>query len=64
MERRALGIYPAVLAAERDLIADPTDSAGAMPRRWWSIRLSPGQDDRPPRTPWDQTVIYECHVKA
>jgi glycogen operon protein len=22
------------------------------------------EDDRPPRTPWNRTVIYECHVKG
>jgi glycogen operon protein len=24
----------------------------------------PWEDDRPPRTPWNRTVIYECHVKG
>ena len=38
--------------------------AGAMPR---SIVVDPAftwGDDRPPDTPWNRTVIYECHVKG
>jgi isoamylase len=44
--------------------SDPLDSAGAMPK---SVVVDPAFDwdeDRPPRTPWDRTVIYECHVKG
>jgi len=44
--------------------ADPRDSAGVMPK---SVVVDPAFDwgaDRPPRTPWDRTVIYECHVKG
>ncbi|MFC4910550.1 glycogen debranching protein GlgX [Actinomadura gamaensis] len=40
------------------------DSAGHMPR---SVVVSPyfdWGDDRPPRTPYDETVIYEAHVKG
>ncbi len=43
---------------------DPRDSAAAMPK---CIVLDPAfdwGDDRPPATPWDRTVIYECHVKG
>jgi glycogen operon protein len=47
-----------------DLAQSRTDSAGGMPKcivvddafRWG--------DDRPPRTPWTCTVVYECHVKG
>ena len=49
---------------ERDLIADPRDSAGAMAKALVVDPTFPWQGDRPLRTPWDQTVIYECHVKA
>ena len=47
-----------------DLVADPRDSAGALPK---CVVLSGEFDwggDRPPDTPWDRTVIYECHVKG
>jgi glycogen operon protein len=43
---------------------DPADSAPVVPR---SLVIDPAfdwQDDRPPATPWDRTVIYECHVKG
>ena len=49
---------------DRDLIPDPQDSAGAMPK---SLVIDPAfawGDDAPPRTPWDRTVIYEAHVKG
>jgi isoamylase len=50
--------------AERDLIADAADSAGAMAK---ALVIDPAfawDHDRAPRTPWDRTVIYECHVKG
>ncbi|HUR95802.1 MAG TPA: glycogen debranching protein GlgX [Gemmatimonadales bacterium] len=43
---------------------DPRDSAGALPK---CVVLDPAFDwggDRRPRTPWDRSVIYECHVKG
>jgi len=49
---------------DRDLIPDPQDSAGAMPK---SLVMDPAfawGDDAPPRTPWDRTLIYEAHVKG
>ena len=47
-----------------DRSADPRDSAGAMPK---CVVIDPAfdwGDDASPRTPWDRTVIYECHVKG
>jgi isoamylase len=47
-----------------DLSADPRDSAGAMPK---CVVIDPAFDwarDERPRTPWERTVIYECHVKG
>jgi isoamylase len=47
-----------------DLNRDDRDSAPHMPR---SLVIDPAftwGDDRPPRTPWNRTVIYECHVKG
>jgi isoamylase len=51
---------------EADLAIDETDSAPAIPR---SIVVDPTfdwEDDEwvRPRTPWQQTVIYEVHVKG
>ena len=47
-----------------DLEADDRDSAGAVPR---CIVVDPAftwGDDRKPQTPWNRTVIYECHVRG
>ncbi len=49
---------------EEDLSLSETDSAPFMPS---CVLIDPGfgwADDRPPRTPWHRTVIYECHVKG
>jgi glycogen operon protein len=49
---------------EEDLSFDQRDSAAAMPK---SVVVDPAftwQDDRSPNTPWNQTVIYETHVKG
>ena len=48
----------------QDLSFDTRDSASAMPK---SIVVDPAftwQDDQPPNTPWNQTVIYETHVRG
>ena len=55
--------YP-IERPEADLLPDPTDSAPFVPR---CLVIDPAfdwGDDRPPRTPWERTVIYECHVKG
>ena len=49
---------------EEDLVPDPRDSAGSLPK---CVVIEPAftwADDRPPRTAWADTVIYECHVKG
>jgi glycogen operon protein len=54
-----LGHHPA-----RPREPDPRDSAPFVPR---GLVLDPAFDwegDRPPRTPWSRTVLYECHVKG
>jgi glycogen operon protein len=43
---------------------DPRDSAPYMPRGVVVDRTFPWGDDRPPRVPWNRTLIYECHVKG
>jgi isoamylase len=62
----SLASHPDVPAGElADLfVADPRDSAGALPK---CVVIDPAfgwGDDRRPRTPWERTVIYECHVKG
>ena len=60
----ALFAFPADGGPDRDLHLDTTDSAPAAPKgvvtdpafSWW--------DDRPPRTPWERTIIYEAHVRG
>jgi glycogen operon protein len=45
-------------------VADPRDSAAHVP---WSVVVDtsfPWGDDRQPRTPWHETVIYETHVRG
>jgi glycogen operon protein len=50
--------------ADADLEPDDEDSAPAVPK---SVVIDPGfdwQGDRPPKTPFSETVIYETHVKG
>jgi isoamylase len=50
--------------APPDPSADARDSAGALPK---CVVVDPAfdwGDDRPLRTAWEHTVIYECHVKG
>ncbi len=45
-------------------LPDPRDSAALVPK---SVVIDPAFDwegDRAPRIPWNETVIYECHVKG
>ena len=49
---------------DRDLVSDPRDTAGAVPK---SLVIDPAfawADDSAPQIPWDRTVIYEAHVKG
>ncbi|HLZ44963.1 MAG TPA: glycogen debranching protein GlgX [Gemmatimonadales bacterium] len=49
---------------DEDLKQDDRNSGGAMPK---CVVIDPAfdwQGDRPPKIPWNQTVIYECHVKG
>ena len=51
-------------SAREDLTMDRRDSAAGMPKcRVIDTAFSWG-DDRPPRTSWHDTVIYEAHVKG
>ncbi|MDA8062201.1 MAG: glycogen debranching protein GlgX, partial [Actinomycetota bacterium] len=56
-------VFPYPLGAD-DLTADESDSAPHMPK---GIVIDPAfdwGDDRPPRTRWADTLIYETHVKG
>ena len=49
---------------DADLSLDERDSAPGMPK---GVVIDPAftwGGDRPPRTPWSETVIYEVHVKG
>ena len=62
-DRRVLA-YVATGAPDADLTMSDEDNAAFVPR---SIVTSPFFDwghDRPPRTPWEQTIVYETHVKG
>jgi isoamylase len=51
-------------AEDADLEPDDEDDAEAIPK---SLVVDPAfdwEDDGPPRTDWDDTVIYEVHVKG
>jgi isoamylase len=56
--------YVPSMDEDADLHLDDEDSAEAIPK---CIVVDPGfdwEDDRPPNTPWHDTVIYEVHVKG
>ena len=49
---------------EGEDVPDQRDSAPFVPR---CVVIDPAftwSEDRPPRVPWNRTVIYECHVKG
>ena len=49
---------------DEDLSFDERDSAPFMPK---CVVIDPAftwGEDRPPRTPWNRSVIYECHVRG
>ncbi len=49
---------------ERDLGFDERDSAPGMPKAVVIESAFTWGDDKPPHTPWSDTVIYEAHVKG
>jgi len=51
-------------AAREDLALDRRDSAPGMPKCQVIDTAFSWGDDRPPRTEWHNTVIYELHVKG
>ncbi|HEX6230301.1 MAG TPA: glycogen debranching protein GlgX [Actinomycetota bacterium] len=49
---------------DADLSLDERDSAPFVPKCRVVDPTFPWGHDRPPNTPWNRTVIYECHVKG
>jgi glycogen operon protein len=49
---------------DADLEPDDEDSAPAIPKSIVIDESFDWEDDRPPRRPWGETVIYETHVKG
>jgi glycogen operon protein len=47
-----------------DLEPSETDSAGAVPKCVVIDQAFTWENDRAPKTPWNRTVIYECHVRG
>ena len=63
LERRALRLHRSA-TRRRTSPSTPRDSAGAMPKCLVVDPAFTWDDDRPPNTPWNQTVIYETHVRG
>ncbi|HVH52365.1 MAG TPA: glycogen debranching protein GlgX, partial [Gaiellaceae bacterium] len=56
--------YAPSVAPDADLFPDDDDDHAAIPK---CVVIDPHfewEDDRPPATPWHDTVIYEAHVKG
>ena len=51
-------------ARREDLSFDSRDNAAVMPKCQVVDTAFTWEDDRAPRTPWQDTVIYELHVKG
>jgi isoamylase len=51
-------------AEEEDLSFDERDNAAGMPKCRVVETAFTWGDDRPPRIPWHDTIIYETHVKG
>jgi isoamylase len=56
--------YVPVGGGDDDLEPDDEDDAAAMPKSVVIDDAFPWEDDRPPRIPFADTVIYETHVKG
>ena len=49
---------------KEDLEPDPDNSAGRVPKSVVIDNAFTWENDKRPTTPWNRTVIYECHVKG
>jgi glycogen operon protein len=58
-------VFPYVPDGEdADLVADDEDDQDAIPKSVVVSEHFDWEGDRPPRTPWNETIIYEAHVKG
>ena len=57
-------VYPYDLASGDDTTRNDEDSAPYMPKAIVADSLFDWGRDRPPRTPFHETIIYETHVKG
>jgi isoamylase len=53
-----------ITSPRADLSFDRRDSAFAMPKAVVTVDRFDWGEDRPPRTPWADTVIYETHLRG
>jgi glycogen operon protein len=60
----ALFGYPVGTGPDADLRRDRRNSAPYLPKCVVIDPAFPWEQDRPPRTPWHHTLIYEVHVKG
>jgi glycogen operon protein len=51
-------------APDGDSVPSQADDAGAMPKCVFTQEYFQWHEDRPPRHPWANTVIYETHVRG
>ena len=57
-------VYPYRSGQQEDRELNGADSAPFMPRSVVTNPYFDWSDDRPPRHPWHETVVYEVHVKG
>ena len=63
MGRRDVGLSSSAIP-QADLSFDERDNAALAPLAAVVDDAFTWGDDRPPRTPWNKTIIYELHVKG
>jgi glycogen operon protein len=51
-------------SGQEDLVPDPDNSAGGVPKSVVIDSAFTWEDDRPLHVPYNRTIIYECHVKG
>jgi glycogen operon protein len=56
--------YPVGIGPDADLRRDRRNSSPYLPKCVVIDTAFPWEQDRPPRTPWHNTLIYELHVKG
>src|SRR5581483_4452813 len=65
IDYRAARVFPYVADGDdADLDPDESDSAPAIPKCVVVDTSFDWEDDRPPARPWNETIIYEAHVKG